>query len=56
MKIKHQLAVFNVLIRLILIFVLWFFLPKIIEKVVYNHIDKSLFEKEKTFINRLNKQ
>lgn len=56
MKIKHQLAIFNAIVRLLLIVLLWFLLPIIIEKVVYNHIDNSLQEKQKIFITKLNKQ
>ncbi|MGV9003064.1 sensor histidine kinase [Flavobacterium sp.] len=56
MKIKHQLAIFNAIVRLLLIMLLWFILPIIIEKVVYNHIDNSLQEKQKIFITKLNKQ
>ena len=53
MKIKHQLAIFNLLTRLLIIVVLWFALPVLIKKVVYNHIDKSILEKKKKFIEHL---
>jgi len=56
MKIKHQLAVFNLLTRLFIIVVLWFSLPILIEKVVYRHIDKSILEKKQKFIKHLDKQ
>ncbi len=55
MKIKHQLAVFNVLTRLLIIVVLWFLLPVLVKKVVYNHIDKSILEKKQKFITHLDK-
>ena len=53
MRIKHQLAIFNVLTRLLIIVVLWFALPVLIKNVVYNHIDKSILEKKKKFIEHL---
>ena len=56
MKIKHQLAIFNALTRLLLIFVLWLMLPVLVEKVVYNHINKSLLEKKQKFIEHLDKE
>ncbi|MEN2399557.1 HAMP domain-containing sensor histidine kinase [Flavobacterium sp. MC2016-06] len=55
MKIKHQLAIFNALSRLLLIFILWLMLPILVEKVVYRHINNSLLEKQKKFIDHLNK-
>lgn len=56
MKIKHQIAIFNLLTRLLIIFILWFTLPILIKKVVYKHIDKSLIEKKQKFIQHLDKQ
>jgi len=56
MKIKHQLAIFNALTRLLLILVLWLMLPVLVEKVVYNHISKSLLEKKQKFIEHLDKE
>lgn len=56
MKIKHQLAIFNGLTRLLLILVLWLMLPVLVEKVVYNHINKSLLEKKQKFIDHLDKE
>jgi signal transduction histidine kinase len=56
MKIKHQLAIFNGLSRLLLILVLWLMLPVLVEKVVYNHINKSLLEKKQKFIEHLDKE
>lgn len=53
MKIKHQLAVFNLLTRLLIIVVLWFSLPVLIQKVVYSHIDKSILEKKQKFFAHL---
>lgn len=55
MKIKHQLAVFNLLTRLLIILALWFSLPVLVKKVVYNHIDKSILEKKQKFITHLDK-
>lgn len=56
MKIKHQLSIFNALTRLLVILILWFMLPVLIEKVVYKHINKSLSEKKEKFICNLNKE
>jgi signal transduction histidine kinase len=56
MKIKHQLAIFNALSRLLLILVLWLMLPVLVEKVVYSHINKSLLEKKQKFIQHLDKE
>ncbi|HLA55464.1 MAG TPA: HAMP domain-containing sensor histidine kinase [Flavobacterium sp.] len=55
MKIKHQLAIFNALTRLLIILVLWLALPVLVEKVIYRHIDKSLQEKKHKFIQHLDK-
>ncbi|MDI1257448.1 MAG: HAMP domain-containing sensor histidine kinase [Flavobacterium sp.] len=54
MKIKHQLAIFNVITRLLLIVVLVFLLPVVVEQVVYKHINKTLLEKKQKFIEHLN--
>jgi signal transduction histidine kinase len=54
LKIKHQLAIFNALTRLLLILILWLMLPILVEKVVYRHINNSLIEKQKKFIDHLN--
>lgn len=56
MKIKHQLAIFNAITRLILVLVIWFLLPVLIEKVVYNNTNKELLEKKQKFIKNLDKQ
>lgn len=56
MKIKHQLSIFNALTRLLVILILWFTLPVLIEKVVYKHINTSLLEKKEKFIYNLDKQ
>ncbi|WP_370455466.1 sensor histidine kinase [Flavobacterium sp. LC2016-23] len=54
MKIKHQLAIFNALTRLLVILVLWLMLPILAENVVYSHINNGLLEKKKKFIDHLN--
>ncbi|MGC4041086.1 MAG: HAMP domain-containing sensor histidine kinase [Flavobacterium sp.] len=56
MKIKHQLAVFNLLTRLLIIVALWFTLPILVQKVVYAHIDKSILEKKQRFFEHLDNQ
>ena len=56
MKIKHQLAIFNALTRLLVIVILWMLLPVLVEKVVYKHINESLLEKNKKFMEHLDKQ
>ncbi|MCV9929827.1 HAMP domain-containing histidine kinase [Flavobacterium sp. LS1R49] len=54
MKIKHQLAIFNALTRLLVILVLWLMLPILVHDVVYRHINNGLLEKKKKFIEHLN--
>lgn len=56
MKIKHQLAVFNLLTRLLIIALLWFSLPMLVQKVVYSHIDKGILEKKQKFIDHLDNE
>lgn len=56
MKIKHQLAVFNLLTRLLIIVLLWFSLPVLVQKVVYSHIDKGILEKKQKFIEHLDNE
>ncbi|HEX8013779.1 MAG TPA: HAMP domain-containing sensor histidine kinase [Flavobacterium sp.] len=56
MKIKHQLAIFNALTRLLVILVLWLMLPILVENVVYRHINNGLIEKKKKFIDLLNQK
>lgn len=56
MKIKHQLAIFNALTRLLVILVLWLMLPILVENVVYRHINNGLIEKKKKFIDHLNQK
>ncbi|WP_264552324.1 sensor histidine kinase [Flavobacterium sp. N2038] len=55
MKIKHQLAIFNALTRLLVILILWLMLPILVENVVYRHINNGLIEKKKKFIDHLDK-
>ncbi|WP_245176550.1 sensor histidine kinase [Flavobacterium denitrificans] len=56
MKIKHQLAIFNALTRLLVILILWLMLPILVENVVYHHINNSLLEKKEKFIKHLNRE
>ncbi|WP_223679922.1 sensor histidine kinase [Flavobacterium hibisci] len=56
MKIKHQLAIFNALTRLLVILILWLMLPILVENVLYRHINNGLIEKKKKFIEHLNQQ
>lgn len=56
MKIKHQLAIFNALTRLLVILILWLMLPILVEKVVYRHVNNGLIEKKEKFIEHLNQQ
>ncbi|WP_246074195.1 sensor histidine kinase [Flavobacterium daemonense] len=56
MKIKHQLAIFNALTRLLVILILWLMLPILVENVVYRHINNGLIEKKKKFIDNLNQK
>jgi len=55
-KIKHQLAIFNALTRLLVILILWLMLPILVENVLYRHINNGLIEKKKKFIEHLNQQ
>ena len=55
MKIKHQLAIFNALTRLLVILVLWLMLPILVQDVVYRHINNGLLEKKKKFIDHLDR-
>ncbi len=55
MKLKLQLAVFNAISRIILLVVLWFMLPFLAEKVIYKQIHKSLLEKNKKFMEHLDR-
>lgn len=55
MKIKHQLAIFNALTRLLVILILWLMLPILVENVVYRHINNGLLEKKQKFIEHLDK-
>lgn len=56
MKIKHQLAIFNAITRLLIILVLWFSIPILIENIFYKFIDENLFEKKQKFLQHINKQ
>lgn len=56
MKIKHQLAIFNAMTRLLVILILWLMLPILVESVVYHHINNTLLEKKKKFIEHLNQE
>ncbi|WP_428230152.1 sensor histidine kinase [Flavobacterium sp.] len=55
MKIKHQLAIFNALTRLLVILILWLMLPILVQDVVYRHINNGLLEKKKKFIDHLDR-
>lgn len=56
MKIKLQLAIFNALTRLIVILILWFTLPILVENVIYHNANKNLIEKKQKFISHLDKE
>lgn len=56
MKIKFQLAIFNAFTRLLVIVILWLLLPVLVEKVIFKHINESLLEKNKKFMEHLDKQ
>jgi len=55
-KIKLQLAIFNALTRLIVILILWFTLPILVQKVIYQNANKELSEKKQKFISNLDKE
>lgn len=56
MRIKHQLSIFNALTRLLVILILWFLLPILIQKVVYKHVRTTLLEKKEKFICNLDRE
>lgn len=56
MRIKHQLTIFNAITRALMVLTIWFFLPILIEKVVYKRIDTTLLEKKTKFIEHLDKE
>jgi signal transduction histidine kinase len=56
MKLKHQLAVFNAFTRILVLVILWFMLPFLVEKVIYRQIHKSLLEKNKKFMEHLDRE
>lgn len=53
MKLKTQLSIFNVITRLLLLLVLVLLLPIVIEQVVYKHINTTLLDKKRKFIEHL---
>jgi signal transduction histidine kinase len=53
MKLKHRLSLFNIVTKLFLIIILWFALPYIVKKVIYNNADTELLEKKEKFIHNL---
>jgi signal transduction histidine kinase len=55
MKLRSQISIFNVITRLLLILVLVFALPMLIEHVVYKHINETLLEQKQKFIRNLGK-
>ncbi len=55
MKLKYKISIFNVITRLVLIIILWFILPFIVEKIIYKNTNKNLLEKRDRFIKNINK-
>lgn len=53
MKLKHRLSLFNIVTKLFLIIILWFALPYIVKKVIYNNADDELLEKKEKFVHNL---
>ncbi|TDD93546.1 sensor histidine kinase [Flavobacterium cellulosilyticum] len=53
MKLKHRLSLFNIGTKLLLIVILWFTLPYIVKKVIYNNADDELVEKKEKFVHKL---
>lgn len=54
MNLKYKISIFNVITRLLLIVILWFALPFIVEKIIYENTNKILVEKKYKFIKNLN--
>lgn len=53
MKLKIRLSLFNILTKLVLMLALWFTLPYIVKKVIYNNADEELVEKKEKFLHKL---
>lgn len=53
MKLKHRLSLFNIVTKLFLIIILWFALPYIVKKVIYNNADTELLEKKEKFVHNI---
>lgn len=49
MKLKHRLSLFNIITKLLLIVILWFSIPFIVKKTIYNNADANLIEKKEKF-------
>lgn len=49
MKLKHRLSLFNIITKLLLIVILWFTIPYIVKKTIYNNADANLLEKKEKF-------
>ena len=49
MKLKHRLSLFNIITKLLLIVILWFTIPYIVKKTIYNNADGNLLEKKEKF-------
>jgi hypothetical protein len=54
MRLPHKLSLFNITSKLLLVSILWFTIPIIVKKVIYNNADKSLLEKKEKFTSNLN--
>lgn len=53
MKLKYQLSSFNLISKLLLLAILWFYIPFVIEKVIDSNVDKELSEKKSKFLKNL---
>lgn len=53
MKLKYQLSSFNLISKLLLLVILWFYIPFVIEKVIDSNVDKELSEKKSKFLKNL---
>lgn len=53
MKLKHRLSLFNIITKLLLIVILWFTIPYIVKKTIYNNADANLLEKKEKFLYHL---
>lgn len=53
MKLKYKLSLYNIITKLLLVLILWFAVPYVIKKVIYNDADRKLLEKKEKSVNNV---